>query len=225
MPTYVPSDATDYCATMVKNMPFMDVRSRAADTVQKIIWMAAPWRWTLGALDNITVTSNTQDYAFTKPADFLWLERSYIWDGSKEIPLRVEAFLPPSPSTKNVPSRIAYVSSSGDKLRLYPSPQVNANSVLVNLYKKAYTPITETNIGVGGSLIMPDEWTWVFEAGCLWQAYLYADDARAGSAAITNDGKRQYSGQLGVFMSAIQEMREAEKPFLDTLTFGDKQRG
>lgn len=211
---YTPSSGTDFVTTMIKGMPFTDVRVRVADAISKIMWQSAPFRWTVGSLDPaITLVSNTSDYTFTKPSDFLHLLTSYIWDGQGETPLDIEASLPTDGGQAGKTSRIAHVVvSSVDKLRLYPNPIVGSGTKkLISMYKKTAPTIDATTILSAGALGIPDEYAWVFEAGCLWLGYLYADDRRAGSAVITSDGRIQYTEQLGTFMSGIEFMKHQEK--------------
>jgi hypothetical protein len=214
MAIYVPSTATTFAKVLVKSMTLDDVRVAVCDSVVKIMWMAAPWRWTLGDLPVVTPVANTQDYTFTKPADFLFIERSYIWDGKQINDLSVEGLLPTDATAVGPTKKICYLNDGADKLRLYPTPGTFVGTRrLITQYKKTYTPITSGNIGSAGALIFPDEWTWVFEEGVLWKAYSYADDARAGSAQVV-DGKIQYTGQCGIFFAGLEEMRRAEKPHL-----------
>lgn len=224
MATYIPQTAIDFVTSMVKGMPFtVDVGTVSADRISKIVWTAAPWSWTLGSLDPaVSIVASTQDYTITKPADFYYLERSYLWDGNKEIDLNIEASLPTLVTTPGIPSRVALIAGVSTKLRFAPIPTKAYTNV--NLYKKTYPAITSLNVATPGALILPDEWAWVYEQGMLWQAYLYADDRRAGEATISNDGKRQYTGQLGMFMAALQEMRESEKALIRSPS-GDQQRG
>lgn len=71
--TYAPAEAFTYAKSYVKNMPLEAVGPPLLDEVSKIIWMHAPWRWTLGALPATTLTSSTQDYTIVAPSDFLFL--------------------------------------------------------------------------------------------------------------------------------------------------------
>lgn len=215
MASYVPSDATDFATRMVKGMTFSDVRVRVADAISKTIWMAAPWRWTVGSVDpNVAIVNGTTDYTFTIPTDFLYLVRSYIWDGTTEKPLKIESTIPTASLVEGVPSRITYVDSL-QKVRVDPVPRLSGTTrTLVNLYKKKATAITESNIDSPGVLAMPDEWSWVFEEGVLWKAWEFADDDRAGTSQRSSDGKFTHTGQCARFWAAVDEMRAAEKLLL-----------
>lgn len=61
-----------------------------------------------------------------------------------------------------------------------------------------------------GVQVFDDEWFPVYVQGALYHAYLFADDARAGSAVVSPNGV-QYSGQLGVYRSFLNEMALREK--------------
>ena len=212
---YAASTATDFAKLMAKSMPVQDVRVHICDEIARIMWMAAPWRWTLGSLASFVLAPDTQDYTFTKPGDFLYLSRAYIFDGKQNKDLEIVGTLPDAVWTPGMPSKIAYMSSGGDKLRFEPVPSASgASQRVITLYKKTYTPITVANIATAGALLFPDEWASVFEEGVLWKVYQYADDQRAGTAQVSGDGQIQYNGQLGVFMAALQVMKETEKPLL-----------
>ncbi len=87
----------------------------------------------------------------------------------------------------------------------------------MGLYKKTMTTFTSATIFTG---LMPfdDEWFWVFEEGFLWQAYLYADDRRAGEAVVEGDSVK-FNGQRASFEAALNVMREREP-----LLYLDSQR-
>jgi hypothetical protein len=227
MASYVPQTAITYCGSILKGMPFStDIGVKVADSITQMLWMAAPWRWTLGSIDPaITVVASTSDYTFTKPSDFLYLVRPYIWNGKQANALTVESYLAVTQGNLGLPARIAHIPGSPDKLRLFPTPGGdNTTRTLISLYKKNYTPITSLNISTAGALNIPDEWAHVFEAGCLWLAMVYGDDDRAGTCQTFGDGKRQYTGQHGTFQALLQEMRESEKSFLQE-PVGEQIRG
>jgi hypothetical protein len=197
MPSYVPSTATDWAALMIKGMLFTNVRVAAADKIAKIMWQAAPWSWTVGNLSSVNLSAGTSDYTVTIPADFQTLTLAYTWDGNKKTDLMPMATLPASLPQTGMPR---FVTKFATGLRISPKPTTLPSGVttsIIALYKKTYTPITSGNIASAGALLMPDEWTWVFEEGILWQAYLYSDDDRAYK-------------QREAFFQALGEMKKTE---------------
>lgn len=212
-----PNDAFQYAKSFVKGMTLEDVSVEILDEVNKMIWMAAPWRWTLGSLPATQLVSNTPDYTIITPDDFLFLFDGYISDGSNVFRnLIFEPTLPSDVVIKGDTSRIAYMGSN--LYRLYPRPGTIPTSPgrqMLLRYKKISPVITNETQFDPGFLEMDDEWFWVFTAGVLHKAYQWADDSRAGSVTLA-DGKVQYSGQLAVFRDGIRLMAEKEKlPLLD----------
>lgn len=221
--TYEPIAVFDYAKISIKNMPLDTVMTRLVDDVQKMIWNFAPWRWTIGTLDPITVTAGATDFTIVNPqSDFLYVAKAYITNGQQNIDLLPTSVLPATPTILGQPRNISYLSGTTPKFRLYPGfgslPSGDAWT-LRTWYKKISPVITKANITTAGALVMDDEYYWVFQEGCLYRAYFYADDARAGTVAINSKGDKQYTGQLGVFMAALDTMKSTE-PMLDLSILG-----
>jgi hypothetical protein len=215
--TYAPQRAFDYAKKYLKLMNLEVVAPTLLDDVNKIMWMAAPWRWTIGAMPTVSLIAAHQDYAITVPGDFLYLLNAYLSDGvTAPRPLRVEASLPTAVTLVGQPGRVAM---SGAAFRLSPTPgtQPGTAPTLVSLYKKIAPIITAQNMNTAGVQVFDDEWFWVFQEGVNWRAYMYGDDQRAGSAQASADGKIQYTGQRAIFEGALQVMMKNEKlPLFDT---------
>ena len=210
--TRIPYDAYDYAKRFLKQMPLEQVGPEVLDEVNKRIWLAAPWRWTIGALNPITPLANTVDYPLTPPADFL-----YIYDATYSNNTKVVRHLEPvaeiNPTVNQVGqiSKIAYAGSN--TFRVFPRPatvETPTPSILMR-YKKAAPRITNQTQNTPGFLQMDDDWFWVFQQGVIWLSYLWGDDARAGSVTIDSSGRAQYSGQRAVFEDGIWQMRLREK--------------
>ena len=221
--TYTAQFAADYVTTFIKGMPFDNVSVQVLDDVNKMMWMAAPWRWTLGAFTNVTLLNNTQDYTVALPSDFLYLQTAYgtTADGNPPNIYYVESYLNPG-GKLGIPSRVAVVSGSpggSGTFRVSPQPgTVPAGETIISLYKKQAPLITPANANNAGVLVFDDEWFWVYVSGVLYFAYLYGDDQRAGGAQMGANGQVQFTGQRGVFEANLQIMREREKlPGLETV--------
>jgi hypothetical protein len=96
------------------------------------------------------------------------------------------------------------------KIRLDYAASVGGTAVLAlqGEYQKTPTAITQANVTT--SLIQPDHYFNVFLAGVRWMFYDLADDPRAGTAQEITLGRRSFSGQLGVFMAMLDDMKRAE---------------
>jgi len=210
--TKKPVEAFEYAKTFVKNMTLEDTNPEILDEIGKMVWMAAPWRWTLGVLPAATLVSNTPDYTIITPDDFLYILDGYVSDGNNVFRnLIFEPILPADVKVTGDTSRVAYVGSN--TFRLFPRPgtlPASPGRQMILRYKKTSPILTNENQYTPGALVMDDEWFWVFSAGVLWKAYLWADDPRAGTATLA-DGKVQYTGQLAVFRDGIRQMAEREK--------------
>ncbi len=220
MALYAPQDAITYAKTMIKSMP-IDVTANSGnwqyqtcDYISSLMWLAAPWTWTIGTLPTVTVIASTIDYTVTPPADFLYLLKAYISEGSLTNELKIVPSLPATVTQIGNPSQVAYLAATNN-LRISPVPPATYSKTLLMLYKKLPTKITVSNFATAGSLNIPDCYYPVFQEGVLWLSYLYADDQRAGTATVNEEGKTQYTQQLGVFMAALAEMRRSEKLLLD----------
>lgn len=215
--TFSAQQAADYAKRYIKNMPFEQVQVQVLDDVNKYLWMAAPWRWSMGSFPNIVLVNNTQDYTVSLPSDFLYLQHSYITDQNGNVPriLHVEPTLAPG-GTIGLPSRLAVVSGTAGStgtVRLYPQPgTLPSGWTAVSLYKKTAPVLTSKNVNTAGALIFDDEWFHVYVSGVLYYAYLFGDDQRAGGAQIDPvSGKVTFSGQRGVWEANIALMKQREK--------------
>lgn len=211
--TKAPYDAFGYIKSFLKGMPLEQIGPEVLDEVNKIIWMAAPWRWTLGSLTAKSLVSNQQDYTITVPADFLYLWDGFISDGANVYrELTIEPTLPADVKVVGNVSRLAYMGSN--TFRTFPKPGTLPNSPtqqFILRYKKTAPVITNQTQYDSGFLVMDDEWFWAFCAGVLWKAYQWGDDQRAGSITVASNGSVQYTGQLGIFRDALRSMAEREK--------------
>jgi len=214
MASYLPIKAITLAREFIKSEPLERVQVRICDQVAKMIWMAAPWTWTVGNLSTATMVVNQSDYTIGSfPADFLYLHRALLHNttGGKMIRrLTIAENLPTQASEiPGIPRVIAYAGSS--VVRVYPvygtSGLPGTTTKLISWYKKAMPATTAATIDTAGSLVMDDEWSWVFEEGVLWKAYQYAFDQRAGGATTDSKGNAQYTGQLGAFMAALETMK------------------
>lgn len=209
--TIPPSAAFDFAKIYVKNMPLQDVSVRILDNANKILWMAAPWRWSIGTLTAITITSNTQDYTLAPPSDFLYLLHSYVTNGVEPTrDIKVVPTLPAAVGVKGMTDFIAYQGSNTFRISPNPGTQKTPASQIFSFYKKQAPIIKASNANTPGVLVLDDEWFHVYEACVLWQAFLYGEDQRAGACQFSNRGEVQYTGQRAIFEAAILNMKAKE---------------
>ena len=215
--TIAPVYAFDFCKTLLKKMPLEDIQVRILDDVNKMMWMAAPWRWSVSTLTAITLTANTSDYTLSPPADFLYILHSFITDGASPTNhLEVVPSLPASGIIKGTPQYISYQGSN--TFRISPNPGTFVSTAIptpptkqiFSWYKKIAPVITASNQMTAGTLVFDDEYFPIYEQGVLWLSYLYGDDARAGNCNFDSSGRAQFTGARATFEAGLQGMRERE---------------
>lgn len=228
MPT--PNDAMAYAKRFVGNMPIDDstIKFRILDDAHVKLWMAANWSWTLGALEVVSLTNDTQEVnlagAYT---DFLGLvHASYVGSGGQETKgdIAISAILPVTTIITGRPTQIMYVPGTPNKVRFLPVPTgyatlpVSQVPKVLAIYKKKRTEIVTGN--AGNSYLttsgVPDEWFWVYQEIVLLKAYQFTHDPRLGNVQTGPNGVA-YTGQFAVVEAALAAMRANEEPLLDSL--------
>ena len=204
------AEALDYALNMIKAQPVKRLHKNILQAALNHLWMAAPWRFSLGNVTAIT-QSSTQDYTQAPPADFLYPVYAYLSDSTNVRYLKIEPIFAEDVVQTGLPSRVSYMGSN--TWRVYPKPGAapGITTKLNIVYKKTCLLLTDKNIyDTAGIQVFDDEWFHVYEAGVLYFAYLYADDQRAGSAKVSSEGKFEFSGQLAIFEAFIQLMKQRE---------------
>lgn len=213
--TYRPVDAFDMSKVFIKLMPLERSRQIILDSALKMLWMSAPWRWSLGAFPTVTLAASATDYAVTDPADFLYIQpgSAYVSAGETDVARDIEVVAAIPAQVKIVGAQPSLVTHpSANVVRIFPKPSatVTSGTQLISLYKKICPVLSESNIYTAGVQVFDDEWFWVYVSIVLYQAYLYADDSRAGAAQFTEGGGRVYTGQRGIVEANLRLMRESE---------------
>jgi hypothetical protein len=215
--TYVPSAAWNAAKFFVRGMLLgdlsNDIKYLILDNALKHVWMAAPWRWTVGMLPNISLSTAT-DYDITStPGDFLKISRCYWSDANCVEPMEVVDILPPTPIVSGKPMIAAWIPGTPNKIRIYP-PMGNLGGTsltLVSYYKKQAPAITAGNFGSAGAWVIDDEYFPVIFAFVLYYAMLACHDQRAGAAEWDEQIRAyKYSGQLATANAMIEDMRRRE---------------
>jgi len=170
-------------------------------------------------LDAITLVEGQQTHVVVNPpTDLLNLQRCYITNGDTLRPVVPVSLVPASASLLGPPNFVAYMDSdqSVSPAEIWFEKKFAAGGYSWQFwawYKKS-TPDLTGAINTSGALMMPDDYFQVFREGCLYYAFKWATDPRAGGAQVELGGNGQrtvaYTGQLGVFRAAIEEVRQQE---------------
>lgn len=212
MPAYTTQNAIDYCKPLVKNVPTVSaLQDVAVDTAHTRVYTHRMWRWTLAALTAIPLVDGTQDYTIANN-DFYRLKTARITrtdltpDENIELD-RVEFLAPDLTVHSFVNSRLIAYEPVSTKLRLEWATSVptGVTAAINGEYQKNPTKLT---VG-SANLFMPDTYFHVFVEWLLYNLYRFSDDNRAGTVQVVN-GRRVYTGQLGIAMDALNAMAEAE---------------
>lgn len=202
-----PYEALVTCREMVKGMPLErpEIAVPMLKYISNMMWMAAPFRWSVGRLSDTVVVADTVAHTLTStPSDLLYLLQAQIDDGESTWPLEVVPELPSTKTLAGTPKYVAFVPTA--TLRIQPpATQLSAGKTrtIRGFYKKVAPTINAITCHAAGQLQMDDEWFGVFEDGVLWRAYLYADDPRSDM-------------QMKAFMGALEVMKQSE-PMPDLL--------
>lgn len=200
---------------MNHKIPTDTIQVYVCNQVNSMIWTAATWNWTQANLTQITLTDAVQDYAHAQ-TDFYRIVnlRTARTDLTpvKFQELFQKNHLGVELERKSGIDGIRNFSwePAISKIRLDYAASVSGTAVLVlqGEYQKTPTAITQSTLST--SLVQPDHYFNVFLAGVRWMFYDLADDPRAGTSSEIALGRRSYSGQLGVFISFLDEMKAAE---------------
>ena len=214
--TYPAFAAFEYVKKYIGNMDLERLAPGILDDVNKMFWGYAPWRWTLGLMPQLTLVSNTQDYAVTLPADFLYLYDILQLDGKTTRHLKATAIYPQTGILRAGQAGSAAIMSinSVDTLRIDPTPGTipsgAASQKLISIYKKTAPDVTKSTMYTAGFLSIPDDFFWVYREGVLWKAMSWAQDPRAGDVKVQG-GQVAFGGQRAVFESALLTCAQQEK--------------
>ena len=199
-------------------MPLDRVELEIENDALTHFWLAAPWNWTVGVIDSITLSAGAQSFAVAAPpGDFLRLEKAYITNGQHLHPVQPVSILPNSPSINQIPNFVYYQTGSPTKI-FFDSlvGPFNPGDVwkFYGWYKKQVPLLTASNYDTAGITGTVDSYFSIYRELVLYYAYLYGYDARAGTATVEvgPDGRRSisYTGQLGRVQAMIEELRLSE---------------
>ena len=214
--TYTAYNAFEYAKQFIGNMDLERLAPGLLNDVSKMFWGYAPWRWTLGLMPQITLVSDTQDYAVTLPDDFLYLYDILQLDGKTTRHLKPTAIFPQTGVLRaGQAGSAAIMSINGtDTLRIDPTPGTIPSTApsqkLISIYKKTAPEVTKTTMYTAGFLEIPDDFYWVYREGVIWKAMTWAQDPRAGDVKVQG-GQVAFSGQRAAFEAALLTCAQQEK--------------
>jgi len=211
--TYQFQDVVTNAKELVHQIPTTVTQVYACDRVNSIIHLFWPWRWTIFPVTPITATDGTQDYAFV-PADFHKLMAGRIIrtdvTPNQIQPIKIAGHIEGEVQRRGSINTVQSISYEPviNSFRLDVPLQVTGTTTYVISadYQRLPTKITT----LATPICPPDIYFNVFLEGILWAFYRLADDPRAGAVTINRAGDKQYSGQLAVFMTALEEMKRNE---------------
>lgn len=225
MATIAPSTALTYAKRFVKNGRVDDssIAVRILDDANKMLWMVAPWSWSIGALDPVTLADGVQDYTVSDPGDFLRIQWAARSDSDTLYNIGVVPALPVLAAHKGQVKKIAHVSTSGGNVTVRTWPTANSTDKVLLLYKKTSTAVTAGNKDTTTTLVFPDEFYPLYQEMVLYKAWQFFGDPRAGGAQ-SNGQQNAFSGQLGLVMALVREYLAGEPHLMDALGIDMTQR-
>lgn len=214
--TYTPNDAITLVRKYCRDVPVTSIDSQVCDIIHSKIWIYYPWRWSLSALTAIAIADGDQDLTLNiADAGFFRLMAARIvrTDTTPDeiLPdLDIRNTLPPTTVKLGYPAiqAIAHDAVTG-KLRLDHAVQVSSETLeLRGEFQRQPTKIADAQLGT--AFAFPDVYFGAFVEGLKWKLYEFDGNRKAGAITVTKDGRIAYSGQLGVFMGALQDLAAAE---------------
>lgn len=219
--TFTPQQSLDYAKRMVGNLPLDDseIKLRVLNDAAQYLHLYAPWSWSVGQFAAFDLTADTDDYTVSDPGDVMHLLRGDVLDPNSG---RLQYHIWPThnlPSDDSVKGKVSLLElQSATNIRLWPTPSgFKTGSKLLVYYRKTPTVITDGNIGTAATLDFPDEWHWVYNELVLFTAKKFDRGDVEGVVRVDSQGRREYTGDYALRETALQFMREREKPLkLDT---------
>lgn len=215
---YTLQNIVDLVKTLSRNVPVTGVDSQLVDFVDSIMYRHSIWKMTLKTMTAIPLVDGTQDYSIAGVTD--WYRPAYLritrtdTTPDQYVSLNIMSHLEPELQVKHgFPhfTNIAVIDETTKVLRLDTAASVPTGVTLQidGAYQVTKTQIGDTQLA-GASGWIPDHYVDVLAEGLKWKFWQMIDDPRAGNVVVDRHGNRQYTGQLGVFWDALQEMAAAE---------------
>lgn len=217
-PTYSAQDAINLATKMNHNAPTdVELQAQACDIVNSTMWTRFPWDWTLQGITNISLVNGTQDYALAAGDSSVFYRFNWLEIGDTTTTpnqwrrLNEKSDLSVELVTKGGIDVIRSFAWMGRlaKIRLEYAAAVGSGQTIQLQGEIQKIPTKITGATLNTAMVWPDAYFPVFVEGVRHYFYSLTDDPKAGSIQ-SNNGRAVYTGQLGKFMAAFDDMARAE---------------
>src|SRR6185437_2753761 len=209
---YTVSDGLNYAKKTAKGLPLTGIDVTACDMVSSAMYRYYPWRDTLKVFTPVALTDGTQDFA-TGLTDIFRITQFWINQTDVSPTLANDITVASNLKVDLVPRSPWQVRSAAyqpgiNEFRLECAVRIPTGSVftLCGEYQPRHTKLTD----VKDPLWFQDEFLEIFTEGMCYRAMVLADDSRAGTAEVQENGGMAYTGQLAVFMARLRQMAQSE---------------
>ena len=212
--TYQWQDVMNTVKDLTHQIPTTVSQVYVCDKISSIIWLYWPWSWTQNTITPVLCINGLQDYNGIRPSDFhkMLAARLYRNDVSpfQAQPIKIFQHLEVELQRQGSINTIQGISyePTVDSFRLDVPLNISGTTVYTLVFDYQQQPTRV--ISLATNLAAPDKYFNVHVDGVLWGIYRLADDPRAGTVTINRAGDKQYTGQLGVFMTSLEEMKRME---------------
>jgi hypothetical protein len=211
--SYTFTDVMTVVKDLTHQIPTTTSQIYVCDKINSIVHLYYNWRWTMFPVTPITGQNGVQDYAFV-PNDFNRLVAARIIrtdvSPSQIQPIKVAGHLEGEVQRQGSINTVQSISYEPvvNSFRLDIPLEISGTTAYTISadYQRLPTKIT----ALAQAICPPDVYFNVFVEGVLWGIYRLADDPRTGAVTVNRQGDKQYSGQLAVFMSALEDMKRSE---------------
>ena len=215
--TYTSQNAVDLVRKFVRDAPVTSLDSQVCDMVNSIMWTAYPWWWAQKALTAISCTDGVQDFALASGNNDLHrlmqlrIARTDLTPDVYNDNITIRTWLAPDLTATAMGNiRAASYDGINDKIRLERAINVPSGETIVIQGEYWYKPTVIADGQLSTALPFPNRYFNVYVEGIKWKFFQFLNDPRAGTAQMDKRGERVYTGQLGIFMDALYEMKIAE---------------
>ncbi len=211
--SYLWSDIKTFVAPFVQNIPTSSLDVVAADRVSRIMWRAAPFRWTLASLTAITLTDATQDFALSN-TDMYYLVRGRLTNTSvtpnESVALDIVEWLEPALNFTQGMYYIQACSMIATTTTVRLDTAISVPSGTTIKFQGEYQTNPTKIAAMSTTINFDDNYVDVGIEGMKWAYMVLAKDPRAGGATVNSSGQKVYQGQYGILFEAFDYMKKAE---------------
>ena len=208
--TYTWSELLTFAKPAVQNIPTGSLDNLACDRVNRQIWRAAFWRWSLSDLTSIALNTGPQDFTITN-SDFYRLFRGRLtWVTTTNVAddKDVVEWLPPALNYQGGLYDIRAMCAIGTTtVRLDRGFNGGDGNVfrIDGEYQRSPAKVTTTS-----TIDFYDDYADVAIEGLKWAYMVIAKEPRGGGMQADQRGNINFTGQYGVYMALLDQMKQAE---------------